>query len=327
MNDAIVTYLDSERIPYETNVDLKKRTWIHRGGIAHLWITPTSTEQLRQLCTELYKQEKTFKIIGQTSNLYFLNSYNPDIIICTTKLNSLYVNSDSIECECGVPVKTVAKYAVENGIFGFEGLIDLPGTIAAATYNNSGCYNCQVSSLIEHVEFLRSDGEIIKLNPTDLHYTERSSALKRGEIVGVILKVTLSCKITDRTDLLIQTAQNNHAHRMQYQERPAHNLGSIMSPKVYLDFERNLPFFTKLLIIALYKAKKISLISSLTMQKMKRDIICAFNGLWHIRRYLSDKNFNCFIWKDADADKAFTEYRHFIAQTAKSDVLEIEIFE
>ena len=325
MNDAIVTYLDSERIPYETNVDLKKRTWIHRGGIAHLWITPTSTEQLQQLCSNLYKQGREFKIIGQTSNLYFDNSYNPEIIICTTKLNVFSVTSNSIECECGVPVKTLAKYAVENGISGFEGLVDLPGTIAAATFNNSGCYNCQVSSLLKYVEFLSSNGEIKKLTPADLNYAERTSALKRREIRGVILKVILSYTLTDNADLLIQTARNNHAHRIQFQERPAQTLGSIFPNGVLRAFEMNLPRFSKICLKFIYKAHQLKLITYSRQQKSKRDIICLLNGMWGIHKYISPKNFNCFIWKDANADKAFNTYCTFVQQIAHIKKIEIEV--
>lgn len=80
---------------------------------------------------------------------------------------------------------------VKGGYKGFEWLVDLPGTIGGAVVNNSRCYGCQISHLLKEVRLLQSDGTVTNLSPQDLAFKFRSSDLKRGEINGVILTVTL----------------------------------------------------------------------------------------------------------------------------------------
>ena len=76
-------FLQTEHIPYEENISLRKRTWIHRGGNARYYIVPETIEQLRELVTYLYKEQIEFKLVGHTSNLYIRNSTDIDIVIST----------------------------------------------------------------------------------------------------------------------------------------------------------------------------------------------------------------------------------------------------
>lgn len=326
MND-ILSYLNEHHIPYERNVDLKKRTWIHCGGVAGVWITPDSCAQLVGLCEYLYSIKADFKLVGHTSNIYFKNTYNPSIIISTAKLTHFDIESNYIRCECGVSVKTLAAYAIENGYKGFEGLVDLPGTIAAAIYNNSGCYQCSVAQMLHHIDFLTTEGKMVELTKDDLLYSERSSVLKRGELHGVMINIYLTLQKTDDPEELTRQAKRNHTHRQTYQEKPANTLGSIFPMYVYNAFEANLSFGTKALVRALSILRRLHCLSYHQFTKRKRDCILLCNGLWSIRNYVSEYTFNTFIWKDAGAEHAFEQYRAFVQKTALSDQIEIEIIQ
>ena len=323
----IVTYLENNHISYEKDVDLKERTWIHRGGVAKLWITPISQDELVGVCRVLYSTNTEFKLVGHTSNLYFKNEYNPSIIVSTAKLTHFEIKNDCLLCESGVSVKQVAKFAVENGYAGFEGLIDLPGTVAAAVYNNSSCYHCSISGLVKQIEFLTSTGNIRILTPSDLLYSERSSILKRKELLGIIVSVQLNIQKDQDPATLIALAERNHKLRQTTQEKPAHTLGSIFPMSVINAFEDHLSIETKGFIWCLRVFRRVHLISNHQYCKYKRDCILLCNGLWNIRRYVSEYTFNTFIWKDGDADSAFERYRAFVQQTAKSQQIEIEIID
>ena len=75
----------------------------------------------------------------------------------------------------------MALTAIEAGIQGFEGLIDLPGTVAASLYGNAGCYGCSISSLLKSATILTEDGEVINAGKEWFDFTKRSSSLKRGD--------------------------------------------------------------------------------------------------------------------------------------------------
>ena len=327
MANDIITYLDKAGISYERDVELKKRTWIHRGGVAKLWITPSSGDELQEVCAKLYKEHTPFFIIGHTSNIYFSNDYNTDIIISTIKLNSFSQSGGIIVADCGAAVKSLAKYGVEQGLSGFEGLVDLPGTIGAAVYNNSGCYECSVAELLDHIDMIDENGKSVTLTRDDMGYTERSSILKRGEKKGVITKVYLRANPAQDIKAIQQKAETNHHHRITYQEQPAQTLGSVFPTYVVKAFEKNLNAPTRILLSLIYKAHSAGLISFLTRQKAKRDIICVLNGLWTIRQYISERNFNCFIWKDDKADEAFFQYKSKVSQISQKEQTEIEIYQ
>ena len=139
INENLTKYLDLHSIQYETNVSLKKRTWIHRGGIAELFITPVNAEELEKVVSFLYSQSIKFQLIGHTSNLYILNSCNISVVVSTSKCRNYSLENGLLYCEVGVGVITLSKQMIKHGINGFEYLTGLPGTIGAAIVNNSSC--------------------------------------------------------------------------------------------------------------------------------------------------------------------------------------------
>ena len=57
MNDSLIGFLDQNNIFYEIDVDLKSRTWIHRGGMANIFISPKDSNELEQRKEVLYEKE------------------------------------------------------------------------------------------------------------------------------------------------------------------------------------------------------------------------------------------------------------------------------
>lgn len=73
-----LTYFLSERsIAYAKDVPLPQKTWIKTGGICECWVMPQSVEQLTKVCRFLYENNIDFDILGQTSNIFFHPTYNP----------------------------------------------------------------------------------------------------------------------------------------------------------------------------------------------------------------------------------------------------------
>ena len=171
------------------NIPVYKISWLRYadGGTIGTYYEPENREELLNLCKHLYKEGKTFDIIGHTSNIYFLPSYSVDILVSTRKVKETTEEDKYIIADCGVSVSSLARQMVKKGIKGFEGLIDLPGTVAASVYGNASCYGCSINSLLESFQLLTPDGEIKTLHTGDLKLSKRSTSLKRNEMGGVIL--------------------------------------------------------------------------------------------------------------------------------------------
>lgn len=149
-------------------------------GIRHLFY-PESMQELVALVEELRAAGSPYLVIGYSSNTLFLPSFRIDNVISTKYLNHWEETETHIVCQCGVSVSLLSKEMVRKGYAGFEGLTDLPGTLAAAVYGNCGCRGCSVLSLVDHFTLLLPDGRTECQTPQNINPTLKSTALKRGE--------------------------------------------------------------------------------------------------------------------------------------------------
>ena len=150
---------------YQLNTTLAKHSWLRRGGNVKYWWLPKNREELVNIGRFLYENNQPFITIGHTSNIYFKDSFSIDHIIDTRKLTSYEILNDNlIICDCGVHMSKLAKYAILNGIEGYEGFINLPGTVGGAIVNNSGCYRCGIDKVLKSIELLTPEGKIVNLD-------------------------------------------------------------------------------------------------------------------------------------------------------------------
>ena len=234
-------------------------------------------------------------------------------------------------CDAGVNVSQLSKYCVERGIMGFEGLIGLPGTIAAAVVNNSSCFKCSIFDLLIDVDVLliESDGSCSfrTVKRDELGFSHRSSAVKRGELSAIVLKVRLTVNKTTNVEELKQKAQYNIYLRKKTQEGRAKNLGSVFSGF------RSHPI--KITALGLKRVPQVFVFRlrdhfrrNDSKYKLKRNgFLLTLFGYKDILPYVSKKNINCFLWLDEGADRAFDRYYEFMHRYADCKPLEIEILE
>lgn len=317
-------FLLSGHIPFEKDVDLKRKTWIHRGGKAHYYVIPDSVDQLCNVVNYCYKNHIEFKIVGHTSNLYIRNTTDIEVVLSTIHLNRYNEEDGLYQCECGVAIADLSKKAIKNGHAGYEGFVNLPGTVASATVNNAGCFQCSISDILLQAEVLGQDGKIRIFTRDQFNYSERSSAFKRGEAHGVILRVVLDCHKLEDKDCLLQKAEANTIYRKTKQEGPKQNLGSTYPIYVMEAFYKNLPLHTRFCLMI--SAKFYHIINKQRPQTIINTIILLCSGCYfRLHRYVSKHNFGCFVWRDAKADKAFDKYASLIAKTAKLPDMGIEV--
>ena len=198
------------------------------GGKIQCLYEPETLRELEELCADFYSRREDFDLIGHTSNTLYTPDYHCERMVSTRRLNHFEIKEKEIVCECGASVRKLALTAIEAGIQGFEGLIDLPGTVAASLYGNAGCYGCSISSLLKSATILTEDGEVINAGKEWFDFTKRSSSLKRGDKRAVILSVSLYRRDGNAEELK-QKAEQNHNIRRTTQPEAKNSLGSIFA--------------------------------------------------------------------------------------------------
>ena len=159
----------------KNNISIQSISWLltESGGYISSFYEPETVDELKDLCSSFYAKEKLFDLIGHTSNTLYLGDYNCERMVSTRKLNRFEIRENDIYCECGTSVRQISIAAVDLGIKGFQGLIDLPGTVAASIYGNAGCYDCSISSLIKEATVLTEQGKIERVKRDWFAFSER----------------------------------------------------------------------------------------------------------------------------------------------------------
>lgn len=305
----------------KSNIRIYDICWLNyvEGGKIGTFYEPETKEELIELCRSLYKKKTSFDLIGHTSNIYFMPDYSVDIMVSTRRLKNVQFKDDLIIADCGANVKALAHAMVDEGVKGFEGLIDLPGTVAASVYGNASCYKCSINDMLESIEFLKENGEIVTLRSEDLKFTKRSSALKRGEIKGVILSVTLRKEYGDKEHLK-RMADENHRKRLLMQPGPKDNLGSIYA---HTDGYSKKSFFVRLLVRLFIFIYNFIQNDKAIVKKAGIDAILIMYNAKELRPYVY--NWNRYIWKDEQSHELFWKFHEIHQKLFNKSIFEIEI--
>lgn len=302
------------------NIPVYSICWLNhaKGGKIGTLYEPENIDELRNICSSLYQKGQQFDVIGHTSNIYFLPNYSVGHMVSTRKCNNYSITEDEIICDCGVSVIKLAHRMVDEGIKGFEGLIDLPGTVGASVYGNASCFKCSINSLLNSFDLLQPNGEIVTLSVNDLKISQRSSTLKRGELNGVILTVRLK-KEKGNTELLKSMAEKNHHTRITKHPESKDNLGSIYASK---HRKTILHFILKCLV------KSLSIVYSIIgnskyKKNNEREMFFTILGAKDLLPYVY--GWNRYIWKDEQAHTLFWKYNKLHRLLFKNSDFEIEI--
>tara|TARA_B100000809_G_scaffold225176_1_gene235959 strand:- start:14048 stop:15007 length:960 start_codon:yes stop_codon:yes gene_type:complete len=317
---TVIDFLEEHNIYYEKKIDLTSKTWIKRGGIADVWIQPLAMNVFEEIIIWCQSNGVEFEIIGNASNCYFTYIYNPKIVISTLKLNKMTKFDHYISCECGVNISKFSKFCNNNGFSGYEGLIGLPGTVGGAAVNNAGCYGSVMEDLVLSVVVLQG-GKKRVLNNDELKYKYRNSIIKSKEIQAVVCEVNFNTSKKEDPIKLKFKVKKFQLLRKNTQQNALFNLGTTFYG---LKFKR-LPFFLNMIYYFLKGLIKIIVFDNVKRQKINTKLFHVFYATGEFKKYISDYNIGCFVWKDDYADKAFLKYLSFLKKQSIEGTMEIEI--
>lgn len=294
-------------------VKSNKEAFEDSGTLIENVFYPESIEELTELVGTFYKKQNSFTLIGYSSNTLFLPSFAESNLICIKRLDHYHVSDFYIECECGVNVSKLAKDMVQKGYKGFEGLADLPGTLAAAVYGNCGCRGCSINDLVSSFDLLTSEGKVETLTTEHLKLRYRSSSLKRNELKGVITRIRLK-KIAGNVNELMQIAEKNHLHRKKFQPSAANNLGTTFNGGSEPTIKGRILTRVELIIGTITRTKDSRITYPRMLKLIGKGKFVPYVYYW-----------NRYMFLDVNSHLLFPEYIDFVKSLYKDARLEIEI--
>lgn len=186
----ILDFLESRGIKYRKDVDTAAISSIKVGGIAKTAVYPRQISELCELIAFLSAEGIRYKVIGRCSNVYFFDGGYDGVLISTSALGALDITNGLMIAECGAPLGTVIRRALEGGYRISSELSGIPGSIGGAVYMNAGAYGASISDIFESAEvFNVKTGQTVTLGNGDMNFSYRSSLLQSSPLY--ILRVSL----------------------------------------------------------------------------------------------------------------------------------------
>lgn len=230
MMDTHVIRVDALREKFgdrvKEKVSLAPYTSARVGGEADYLIVAHSASELAEIVTFLWQQQWPYLILGGGSNVLVSDKGVRGVTILN-RARALRIESGSpprVWAESGVGLSSLANRCAARGLSGLEWAATVPGTLGGAVYGNAGAFDGDMAGSLSWAEILTEAGQ--EHWPVErMGYGYRTSALKRGEVKGIVLSAEMILKPAAKDEVRAKIA-NFVQHRKQTQP-PGASMGSM----------------------------------------------------------------------------------------------------
>ena len=207
------------------DVSLEKYTTYKINTIAKIIITPRNIEELKKALNTIKKNNLKYKIIGNGSNLIFVNEIYDGVLIKLDSFDEMKIIKNKIIVGAGYNLIKLTMKAANAELTGLEFASGIPGTVGGAIYMNAGAYKSDMGYIVESVEALNPEGEIVTLKNKDLDYHYRTSFFQKHKDY-VILEATLILR-KGKKEAILELIKDRRLRRIETQPLEYPNAGSV----------------------------------------------------------------------------------------------------
>lgn len=207
------------------NVDLSRYTTYKLKAIGKVLVIPTDIECLKKLINYIKDNGIKYKILGNGSNLIFVNDYYDGILIKLDNFSSLDINDCIVTVGAGYNLMKLALKCSMMGLSGLEFATGIPGSVGGSVYMNAGAYNSDISSVLESALVLTPDLNIVKYSNSDFNFSYRTSVLQSNHDF-VCLAAQFKLSHGDK-DEIMELVNNRRERRFSSQPLEYPSAGSV----------------------------------------------------------------------------------------------------
>ena len=221
-------------LPYERDFlpgePLSRYAFALCGGPCCGLFRVSDSEMLVRLVRLCIENELPYRVFGGLTNVLVCDEGYDGIVLLNRKGSIEQISGDPeravLRVSSGTAAAAVVRYAMENGLCGFEWAAGLPGTVGGAVYGNAGAFGSDISKVCRAVTLIDQDGEVRRLSSEEMKFAYRSSVLKRGNRAGVLLSAEFELAAGDKAEISA-LCEKNRAARKASQPVEEHSLGSV----------------------------------------------------------------------------------------------------
>lgn len=167
------------------NVNLAPLCSMKAGGNAKFLAEPKSESELTDAIRFFKEHGIKYIVVGKCSNLLFPDGTFEGAVILTEGIKGISEENGIITAFCGETLSSLATFACENSIGGFEFSHGIPGCIGGGVFMNAGAYGGEISQIFISGRFINKDLEIVTIEADKMNFGYRKSIMADEELVLV----------------------------------------------------------------------------------------------------------------------------------------------
>ena len=164
---------------------MSKYSWFNLGGPADIFFKPKDKDQLINFLKEAKNLDKSITLLGAGSNTLIRDKGCKGIVIkLSPKFARINISEPNIiEVGAATLDKSLARFASEHSLSGFEFLSCIPGSVGGAIVMNSGCYGDDISKIIASVKTIDFQGKEYEFKKKDINFFYRGNDIPKNHII------------------------------------------------------------------------------------------------------------------------------------------------
>lgn len=164
------------------------------GGPCGVRLSPSSTEQLKDIIAKANELQIPFTVLGNGTNVLVPDEgIDKAIIIIGDNMAEYSVEGeDTLVFSAGTNLVSLCRFALENSLSGLEFAFGIPGTCGGAVFMNAGAYNGEMKDVLTEITHLTPDMQIETISAEDAKLSYRHSIYKDNGCVILSAKAKLS---------------------------------------------------------------------------------------------------------------------------------------
>ena len=210
--NGLISFLESQDVKYQKDVELSKLTSIGIGGRAKILVSPKSKELFTKTLNYLFENAIPYKVIGNMTNILPCDRELETVLVSTLELKEYTISNKTVYADCGMLFSKLILIAANNMLGGCENIFGIPGTVGAMLSLNAGAYEASASDFLSYVDvYTAYDDCILRLKKEDISFNYRDSELRRQGFI--VLGAGFNFLPTSKQDaqLKIKAVRNKRA--------------------------------------------------------------------------------------------------------------------
>ena len=235
-----------DSVKYEHN--LKKKNWFNIGGSSKIFYKANNLKELVNFLKKLNNHEKIF-VLGAGSNTLISDTLFDGVVIKLSRnFNNVSLLGDNIiVAGSAVLDKSLADFAMQNNLTGFEFLSCIPGSIGGGIRMNAGCFGKEFKDILVSVQAVDRKGKVITIPSNKIKFDYRYSNLSEDLIflsASFKGKKSNSKKILDEMKILKDQKEKNQPSKIKTSGSTFKNPISQTEKKVWELIKESVPLNT-----------------------------------------------------------------------------------